>query len=82
MKTIFFLCSIFLFGASAASCTWIGEKAGQAHAKIERGTEEMKHGYDKGYQEEQGGSGSQKAEPKDEPKAEPKADQQDEQKSG
>jgi hypothetical protein len=64
MRIIFLLCSIFLFCSSAASCTWIGEKAGQAHAEIERGTEEMKHGYDKGYKEEQGESGSQKPKPK------------------
>jgi hypothetical protein len=74
MKTGFLLCFIFLFGASAASCTWIGEKAGQAHAKIERGTEEMKHGYDKGYKEEQGESGSQKSKPKAEQKTEQKAE--------
>jgi hypothetical protein len=35
----------------------------------------MKHGYDKGYKEEQGGSGSKKAEQKDEPKADQKTEQ-------
>jgi hypothetical protein len=70
MRTFFLLCSIFLFCASAASCAWIGEKAGQAHAKIERGTEEMKHGYGKGYSKEQKDRGSQKSEPKTEQTAE------------
>lgn len=53
MKIIIIFFFTIIFGASAASCTWVGEKAGQAHAKIERGTEKMKHGYDKGYKEEQ-----------------------------
>jgi outer membrane biosynthesis protein TonB len=50
MKTFVALSLFIIFGFSG--CAWLGEKAGQASAKIERGTAEMKQGYNKGYKGE------------------------------
>lgn len=38
--------------AGLASCSWVGETAGKAHAKIERKTQSVESGYQRGYDEE------------------------------
>lgn len=46
---------IFLMTAVIAgltSCSWVGETAGKAHAKIERKTQSVESGYHRGYEEE------------------------------
>lgn len=38
--------------AGSTSCSWVGETAGKAHAKIERKTQSVESGYHRGYEEE------------------------------
>lgn len=38
--------------AGLTSCSWVGETAGKAHAKIERKTQSVESGYQRGYEEE------------------------------
>ena len=46
---IFLMTSIV---AGLASCAWVGETAGKAQAKIERKTQAVESGYQRGYEEE------------------------------
>jgi hypothetical protein len=38
--------------ALPAGCSWVGQTAGKAQAKIERKADDLEQGYQKGYEEE------------------------------
>ncbi len=43
---------LFAFAIITTGCTWVGQTSGKVQAKMERKTQAVKDGYDKGYEEE------------------------------
>jgi hypothetical protein len=51
MKRMLFLIFCMLC-VPMTGCTWVGQTTGKAQAKIERKTQDLEQGYNKGYEDE------------------------------
>lgn len=49
-RLVFFLLCILC--VAVTGCSWVGQTAGKAQAKIERKTQDLEQGYHRGYEQE------------------------------